>query len=37
VHMTFDEFVSLHIYLDDIIVCIEGLMITLGFQVLGPF
>jgi hypothetical protein len=37
VHTTFDELVSLHLYLDDLIVCIKGLIITSEFQVLGPF
>jgi hypothetical protein len=34
---TFDELVSLHAYLDDLIVCVKGLIITSEFQVLGPF
>jgi len=37
VHTTFDELVSLHIYLDDLIVCVKGLIITSELQVLGPF
>jgi hypothetical protein len=37
VHMDFDELVSVHLYLDDLIVCVKGLIITSGFQVLGPF
>jgi hypothetical protein len=37
IHTTFDELVSLHIYLDDLIVCVKGLIITSEFQVLGPF
>jgi hypothetical protein len=37
IHTTFNELVSLHIFLDDLIVCIKGLIITLEFQVLGPF
>ena len=36
-HMTLDELVNLHLYLDDIIVRIKGLMITSYFQVIGPF
>ena len=36
-HMTLDELVSLHLYLDDLIVCVKGLMITSDFQVIGPF
>jgi hypothetical protein len=36
-HMTLDELVSLHLYLDDLIVCVKGLIITSEFQVLGPF
>jgi len=35
--MTFDELVSLHLYLDDIIVCVKELIITPELQVLGPF
>jgi hypothetical protein len=35
--MTFDELVSLHLYLDDLIVCVKGLIITSEFQVLAPF
>jgi hypothetical protein len=39
IHTTLDELVSIHIYLDDLIVCIKGLIITSEFQVLflGPF
>jgi hypothetical protein len=36
-HMTLDELVSLHLYFDDLIVNIKGLIITSKFQVLGPF
>jgi hypothetical protein len=36
-HMTFNELVSLHLYLDDIIMCVKELIITPKFQVLGPF
>jgi hypothetical protein len=36
-HMTLDELVSLHLYLDDLIVRVKGLMITSDFQVIGPF
>jgi hypothetical protein len=36
-HTTLDELVSLHLYLDDLIVCVKGLIITSEFQVLGPF
>jgi hypothetical protein len=36
-HTTLDEYVSLHIYLDDLIVCVKGLIITSELQVLGPF
>jgi hypothetical protein len=36
-HTTLDELVSLHLYLDDLIVCVKGLIITSRFQVLGPF
>jgi hypothetical protein len=28
IHTTFDELVSLHAYLDDLIVCVKGLIIT---------
>ena len=35
-HMTLGELVSLHLYLDDLIVCIKGLIMMSGFQVLGP-
>ena len=35
--MTLDELVSLHLYLDDLIVRVKGLMITSDFQVIGPF
>ena len=36
---TLDEFISIHIYLDDLIVHVKGLIITSEFQVLflGPF
>jgi hypothetical protein len=37
IHTTFDELVSIHLYLDDLIVCVKGLIITSEFQVLGPF
>lgn len=37
IHMTFDELVNLHAYLDYLIVCIKWLIITLEFQALGPF
>ena len=36
-HMTLDELISLHLYLDDLIVRVKGLMITSYFQVIGPF
>jgi hypothetical protein len=36
-HMTLDELVSLHLYLDELIVCVKGMMITSDFQVIGPF
>jgi hypothetical protein len=36
-HMTLYELVSLHIYLDNLIVCIKGQIITSEFKVLGPF
>jgi hypothetical protein len=36
-HMTLDELVSLHLYLDEIIVCVKGMIITSDFQVIGPF
>ena len=37
VHTTFDELVSLHLYLDDLIVCVKGIIITSEFWVLAPF
>jgi hypothetical protein len=37
IHTTFDELFNLRIYLDDLIVCVKGLIITLEFQVFGPF
>jgi hypothetical protein len=37
IHTTFDESVSLHAYLDDLIVSVKGLIATSGFQVLGHF
>jgi hypothetical protein len=36
-HMTLDELVNLHLYLDEIIVRVKGMMITSCFQVTGPF
>jgi hypothetical protein len=35
--ITLDELVSLHLYLDVLIVCDKGLMISLDFQVISPF
>jgi hypothetical protein len=37
IHTTSNELVSLHAYLDDLIVCVKGLIITPEFQVLGHF
>jgi hypothetical protein len=37
IHTTFDKLVSLHAYLDDLIVSVKGLIVTSGFQVLGHF
>jgi hypothetical protein len=37
IHTTFDELVSLHMYLDNLIVCVKGLIITSKFQVFDPF
>jgi hypothetical protein len=37
IHTTYNELVSLHIYLDDLIMCVKGMIITSEFQVLGPF
>jgi hypothetical protein len=37
IHTTFDELVSLHIYLDDLIMCVKGMVIKSDFQELGPF
>jgi hypothetical protein len=34
IHTTLDELISTHIYLDDLIMYVKGLMITLEFQVL---
>jgi hypothetical protein len=36
-HMTLNELVSLHLYLDELIVCVKGMMITSYFEVIGPF
>jgi hypothetical protein len=36
-HTNIDELVSLHLYFDDLIVRVKGLIITPEFQVLGPF
>jgi hypothetical protein len=35
IHTTFDELVSLHAYLDYLIICVKGLIITPEFQVLS--
>jgi hypothetical protein len=37
--ITRDELINIHIYLDDLIVCVKGMIITSEFQVLwlGPF
>jgi hypothetical protein len=37
IHTTFNELVSLHAYLDDLIMCVKGMIITSEFQVLDPF
>jgi hypothetical protein len=37
IHTTFDELVSLHAYLDDLIISVKGLIATSRFQVLGHF
>jgi hypothetical protein len=37
IHTTFNELVNLHAYLDDLIMCVKGLIIISEFQVLGPF
>jgi hypothetical protein len=37
IHTTFNELVSLHAYLYDLIMCVKTLMITSKFQVLGHF
>jgi hypothetical protein len=39
IHTTLDELISIHIYLDDLIMYVKGLIITSEFQVLflGPF
>jgi hypothetical protein len=36
-HMTLDELVSLHLYLDELMMSIKGMMITSYFQVISPF
>jgi hypothetical protein len=39
IHTTLDELISIHIYLDDLIIYVKGMIITSEFQVLflGPF
>jgi hypothetical protein len=39
IHTTLDELISIHIYLDNIIICVKRMIITSEFQVLilGPF
>jgi len=39
IQINVDELISVHIYLDDLIIYVKGLLITLDFQVLwlGPF
>jgi ribonuclease HI len=37
IHTTFDELVSLHVYLDDLIVCVKRMIVTSECQVLGHF
>jgi len=37
IHTTFNELVSLHAYLDDLILCAKRLIVTSEFQVLGYF
>jgi hypothetical protein len=37
IHATFDELVSLHVYLDDLIVCVKRMIVTSECQVLGHF
>jgi hypothetical protein len=39
IQITLDELISIHIYLDDLIIYVKGLLITSEFQVLflGPF
>jgi hypothetical protein len=37
IHTTFDELVSFHVYLDDLIVCVKRLIVTPECQVLGYF
>jgi hypothetical protein len=36
-HMTLDELVSLHLYLDELIVCVNAMMITSDFHMIFPF
>jgi hypothetical protein len=39
IQITLDELISIHIYLDDLIIYVKGILITLGFQKLwlDPF
>jgi hypothetical protein len=39
IQITLDELISIHIYLDDLIIYVKGLLVTSEFQVLwlGPF
>jgi hypothetical protein len=37
IHTTFSKLVSLHAYLDDLIMCVKGMIITSKFQVLDHF
>jgi hypothetical protein len=37
IHTTLDELVSLHAYLDDLIISVKGMIATSEFQVLGHF
>jgi hypothetical protein len=39
IHTTLDELINIHIYLDDLIICVKRMIITSEFQVLipGPF
>jgi hypothetical protein len=37
IHTNFDELVSINVYLDDLIICVQRLIVTSELQVLGHF